>query len=96
MFPRAEQILELLRENALAISRPLIGNGIEAVREQLRSDGLLDANGLQVALQAYTEELRRYFARAINDPTLRQAVVEMLETLVREAAADRDRHATRH
>jgi hypothetical protein len=49
-----------------------------------------------VALDAYTEERRGYFARTINDPTLRAAVIELLNAMVEKAAANPDRHATRH
>jgi hypothetical protein len=86
-FPRDAQILELLREEAVAISKPFICNGIEAVRQQVYEEKL----DLDVALQAYSKSLRARWAREINDPTVREMLGDLLGTLVNEAARDHHR-----
>jgi hypothetical protein len=87
-FPRAEQIIEILREQAVAEAAPLVSAAIEDIREQLWS---VDADG---ALRAFSQTLREQWARQIGDHdlTLYQLLAELLDVLT----ADLERHATRH
>jgi hypothetical protein len=94
-FPRAEQILELLREHVVDIYRPAIETAIADLRDIAREEGPRNLEFLNAALRSYTAAMRNRFAREVNDPTLRQAPCKLLDTLVTEAAQP-ERQVTLH
>jgi hypothetical protein len=95
-FPRSEQILELLREHAVDIYRPAIEAAIADLRDRAREESpLRELEFLDGAVRAYTAAMRDRFAAEVNDPPLRQALSNLLDALVKEAAQP-ERQVTMH
>jgi hypothetical protein len=92
-FPRAEPIIDAIRDHAIDTFRPTIAHGIGEVRDQLVREGIFEPRGFRVALRAFADVLLNRWAREITDPPLREMLGELLDELVTEAAADLDRPA---
>jgi hypothetical protein len=86
-FPRAEPIIDAIRDHAIDTFRPTIAHGIGEVRDQLVREGIFEPRGFRVALRAFADELRNRWAHKITDPPLREMLGELLDELVIEATA---------
>lgn len=93
-FPRAAQTIELLREEAIDIARPILSDAVDDIRDQLCDIGAFTAVEFRAALDAFAATLRkRWNWEFAADPTLRQKLGEVLDAMV-AAAARPDRTVT--